>query len=216
MRTMAANAPEPPTPPPDWSRRGAGGTLAPMTGYRELAGPGHAHSARLCLQRPGAEDADAHHELHSDPDTNVHNPAGPTTDRAMNATELSGWIAEWDEHGLGYWMVRLSCDGGVVGVAGVRRTVVTGVKVFNLAYRFRPSSWGNGYAGEAAAAAVEAAARAEPSRQVAALIRPTNTASIRVAERAGLFYVRDIDKDGRPTALYMSLPLLWHNAPTVA
>ncbi|MEV0644221.1 GNAT family N-acetyltransferase [Phytomonospora sp. NPDC050363] len=176
-----------------------------IVSWEEPGGPGHVHTARLCLRRPRGEDALAHHEIHSDPATNLHNPAGPTLDPAANAADLASWRADWARDGIGYWMVRETCDGEVAGVGGVRRAAFD-VPVLNLYYRFRPSAWGRGYAGEVAGAGVEAARAFAPGLPVVAVLRPGNTASRRVAERAGLVFSRVLDKDGRPSELYVLDP----------
>ncbi|GLZ78642.1 GNAT family acetyltransferase [Actinorhabdospora filicis] len=174
-----------------------------MTTYDELDGPAHAHTARLCLRRPAPGDHTAMHEIHADPRTNEHNPGGPAGDPHETRAWLDGWIAEWDEHGLGYWSVRETCEGEVIGLTGVRRADIGGLASYNLAYRFRPETWGRGYAQEAADAAVTAAARADPARRVAAVLRPSNAPSRKIALRAGLSYAGMVDHHGEPAELYV-------------
>jgi RimJ/RimL family protein N-acetyltransferase len=53
-------------------------------------------------------------------------------------------------------------------------------------YRFHPSTWGRGYATEAAAALLQWAQESLPAELVVARIRPTNLASHRVATKIGL------------------------------
>ncbi|WP_051450931.1 GNAT family N-acetyltransferase [Actinospica robiniae] len=151
--------------------------------------PRHIHTDRLCLSAPTPADERAVAEIQGDPATNAFNPNGPTGPREA-AAMLVGWIADWDRDGVGYWVVRESggCAGEVVGVAGVRRTggLEADRAVYNLYYRFRPSAWGSGYAREAAAAAVRAAAEREEPALVLAVIREQNVPSARVAAAVGL------------------------------
>jgi RimJ/RimL family protein N-acetyltransferase len=53
-------------------------------------------------------------------------------------------------------------------------------------YRFHPSTWGQGYATEAAAGLLQWAQESLPTDLVVARIRPTNPASQRVATKIGL------------------------------
>ncbi|GIG64965.1 GNAT family N-acetyltransferase [Phytomonospora endophytica] len=175
------------------------------TTWPETGAAGHAHTERLCLRAPETTDARAHHELHSDPATNAHNPAGPSADPAANAAELDLWRASWTVDGLGYWMVRENCEGEVIGVGGVRRAFLDD-PVLNLYYRFRPTSWGRGYAVELALAAIEAARALIPGTPVVALIRPGNHASRKVAERAGLVFDRLVDRHDAPSEVYVLPP----------
>lgn len=154
----------------------------------------------MSLARPAITDLDDVHEIHADPETNRFNPAGPSTDLATTRQMLAGWLADWREHGVGYWMVRLPGAPQVIGVAGLRQTELDGETVRNLYYRFRPSAWGHGYALEAARAAIAGNEAGGPP--VVALIRPGNRPSRRVAERAGLRLHATIHHLGGPMALY--------------
>ena len=76
----------------------------------------------------------------------------------------------------------------MIGVAGVRRAedVDADHVTYNLYYRFRPAAWGNGFAREAGAAAIEVAAALDPSAVVVAVIHADNQPSARVATALGL------------------------------
>lgn len=65
--------------------------------------------------------------VHSDPRTNLHNPAGPDQDRAASSARLDEWVEHWDRHGFGYWVVEATsipssanARSPVVGFCGVR------------------------------------------------------------------------------------------------
>jgi RimJ/RimL family protein N-acetyltransferase len=151
---------------------------------------------RLCLDRPAADDVPALHAVHADPETNRHNPSGPATDLAQIRGMVDEWRQHWDEYGFGYWAVRESPDGAVIGVGGVRRRDIDGESVLNLYYRFAVVTWGHGYATELATEAVRLAARDLPGVPVVAIVHPDNVASRRVAERAGLHLVGSTRHNG--------------------
>ena len=71
-----------------------------------------------------------------------------------------------------------------------------GMKVLNLFYRFATSAWGQGYAGEAATMVTAWASRHVPDLPLIARVRPANTASQRVAIRAGLARAEHLDGTG--------------------
>lgn len=137
---------------------------------------------RLSLDRPTIGDLPAVHAIHADPRTNRHNPAGPATDLPASRRMVEEWLAHWDRFGFGYWAVRESPGGEVIGAGGVRHRD----GALNLYYRFAVSAWGRGFATELAIAAVRLAARDLPGVPVVAVVHPDNAASRRVAERAGL------------------------------
>jgi [ribosomal protein S5]-alanine N-acetyltransferase len=63
-------------------------------------------------------------------------------------------------------------------------------------YRFTPSAWGRGLAGEAATAVTAWASRQIPDLPLIARVRPANVASQRVAIRAGLTRAEHLDTTG--------------------
>ena len=70
-----------------------------------------------------------------------------------------------------------------------------------LGYAFSRAYWRNGYATEAAKAALEHCFRTGQQR-VVAIIDPENHASIRVAEKIGMKLERGIEWEGGPANLY--------------
>lgn len=148
---------------------------------------------RLLLRPPGPGDLDALVEVEVDPDTNRHRPGGaPGRDEVER--HLAEVLRSWAEHGVGYWVAEH--DGAIVGTGGLRPAVLHGQASWNLYYRFRPSAWGRGLAGELAEQAVRLAAEQQRRLPVVARTRPSNAAAQRVAERAGLQRRPDLDADG--------------------
>ncbi|MFE0024292.1 GNAT family N-acetyltransferase [Amycolatopsis sp. NPDC059021] len=138
---------------------------------------------RLVLRPLREEDRQAMVDIHTDPRTNRFNPDPP--DVATFSETYTAWLAHWAEHGFGYLAVTEAGGMEVLGVTGVRLREFCGERVLNLAYRYRPSAWGKGYAVEAAAAVVDWCARELPGIPVLASIAVTNKPSLRVAERLG-------------------------------
>jgi RimJ/RimL family protein N-acetyltransferase len=163
----------------------------------------HAHTGRLCLCEPGDEDTEAVHRIHADPATNVYNPAGPVQDIARTREMMELWRRGRAETGHGYWAVRESCDGPVLGVGGILPKTVEGIPVFNLYYRFTPGAWGRGYAAEVALAAIDLAAVGQ-ARPVLAVCHEDNAPSRRVAERAGMVPAGTVLHNGSPRLVYES------------
>jgi RimJ/RimL family protein N-acetyltransferase len=154
----------------------------------------HTHSARLRLDAPSTADLDDFYAIHGDARTWTYLPAGRHATRAASATKLDAIVAQWAADGLGYWSVRESESGPVVGVAGC--AVPPGFSWWNLYYRFAVSAQGHGYAAEVARRAIEAAHDVEPERPVVAYLLESNTASRRTTERLGLRQVwRGPDRD---------------------
>ncbi|MHB2250983.1 GNAT family N-acetyltransferase [Corynebacterium aurimucosum] len=143
---------------------------------------------RLNLSAPTDADIDAIYAIHSDACTYEHRPELAMKTRE-EATELArAWQANWRENQLGYYVVS-TLDGTTIGFAGVRHSEEAGEEVLNLYYRFAPESQGQGYAKEAAAAAIASARERFPQLPIVAIIDPTNEASIALALKLGLQHV---------------------------
>ncbi|MGN9837998.1 GNAT family N-acetyltransferase [Nonomuraea sp. H19] len=158
-------------------------------------------TARMLLYRVTVHDLASVHEIHSDPRTNVYNPAGPTLGLESSRAMLDLWLADWDERGLGYWAARPLGEPQVLGFGGLRHSVLDGNEVLNLYYRFRPSAWGQGYALELAEAALRLG---KGLGTIVAVIRDVNVPSRRVAERVGMRKDRTIPYGGVPSDVYVA------------
>lgn len=147
----------------------------------------HARTERLWLDVATVADVDDLHEIHADPQSWEHYPAGRHADRLMSEQMIVNGDRQWRDHGLGYWSVRDREGGPVVGRGGC--AVPAGSPWWNLYYRFGAAVHRRGYATEMAGAAIEAAHDTAPERPVLAYLLEHNEASRRTAERLGLHRV---------------------------
>ncbi|GAA2261452.1 GNAT family N-acetyltransferase [Kitasatospora cystarginea] len=170
---------------------------------------------RLSLFRPERVDLAAVLAVHGDPETNRHNPDGPMRSSEQGERWLRRWIEDWSRDGVGYFtVVRTSEPTQVIGFAGLKVATVgiargdrpvddahegpaDHVRALNLYYRFRPSSWGQGLAAEAARAALDHTRPHHPELPAYALIRADNLASLRLAARLGFQATGEVDAAGR-------------------
>jgi RimJ/RimL family protein N-acetyltransferase len=151
-------------------------------------------TARLLLRRPRESDLDAVFAIHSDPETNRFNPAGPMATRKQAEASLQGFLTHWREEGFGYWAVEgLAEPGYVIGFGGMVRKTLPDRQTLNLYFRFRPQAWGKGYASELTAAALDLAFGSLGESEVVGIVRPNNAPSIRALERGGLSFVGEIE-----------------------
>lgn len=149
-----------------------------MTNWR------HVRTERLWLDVATVADVPDLHEIHADPQSWEHFPAGRHADRLMSEQMVVNGDRQWATNGLGYWSVRDADGGHVVGRGGC--AVPDGSPWWNLYYRFGASVHRRGYATEMARAAIEAAHDIGPERAVLAYLLEHNEASRRTAERLGL------------------------------
>ena len=98
---------------------------------------------------------------------------------------LEGDRRHWEAFEFGPWVVLEQASGDYVGRVGLRWTEVEGRPAIEILWAIDPDRHGEGFATEAAAAAIELA-RERGIEEVIALVLPANSASLRVAEKVGL------------------------------
>lgn len=107
----------------------------------------------------------------------------------------------WLIHGAGWWAVEEKATGRLVGSVGAFfREDST---VMELGWNTYRAFWGQGFATEAAAAALHHALEVRREPTVRAVIASTNTSSLRVAERLGLTYEAETEIVGKAVGVYM-------------
>ncbi len=141
---------------------------------------------RLSLRRPVSADAPAVLGILSNPAVVRHNPSDLVTELEDVEALVERWQAHWDRYGFGNCSVFDESSGRLVGNCGVRWMTIREHRVLNLMYRFHQTTWGRGYATEAAGAALHWAEKSLPNHLVVARIRPMHTASQRVETKVGL------------------------------
>lgn len=155
-------------------------------------------TARLRFREMEEADLDAMAELLGDPEVMRHYPAPKMRDEALD------WIRwsrrNYAEHGYGLWVIETH-DGEFVGDCGLTRQPLDGGQVLEVGYHVVRRHWSRGYATEAARACVELGLR-EVGEPVHAIVVPTNAASMRVAEKAGLVRRRDAVVHGREAVVF--------------
>lgn len=101
-------------------------------------------------------------------------------------------------NGFCFWAVERQVDGALLGFCGLKRadapdSTVTGA--MEVGWRFREDAWGQGYAREAAVAALDAAFHRFAAEEVVALTVDGNAGSWRLMERLGMRRHEELDYD---------------------
>jgi [ribosomal protein S5]-alanine N-acetyltransferase len=126
--------------------------------------------------------------------------------RYGNGVQSREWVRDWlrncIEHdyqswGFGPYAVIEKSDGNVLGYCGLFYfSDIDGQAEIEIGYRLARSAWGKGYATEAALAVRDFAFTSLGIQRLIAMIDPANVASIRVAEKIGMNYEKEIMFEG--------------------
>ncbi|MCY1142356.1 GNAT family N-acetyltransferase [Actinoplanes sp. Pm04-4] len=145
---------------------------------------------RLFLSPFTLDDVDELHAILADPRTNTIG-SGPFTAIAQTEKWIRNRMAAERDHGLRWYAVRQKATDVLIGNCGLFR----GRADAEIGYLIHRPWQGRGFASEAVAAVLDEC-RSAGIGPVWAIIRPHNTFSIRIAERAGLRLAR-IESDER-------------------
>ncbi len=171
-------------------------------------GDGDARStARLLLRPPGPGDAPAYRALLMHP--TIGEWLRPPPLAPFEPDDGDAWLdsdaRHWERFGFGPWAVVERGTGDYLGRVGLRWSEIgerTGIEVL---WSIDPRRHGEGFAAEAAAAALDAAADLELD-PVFAMILPVNTASLRVAAKIGMERDGNVDHAGFDHLLFRAAP----------
>ena len=126
--------------------------------------------------------------------------------RFSDGVKTKEWVDAWLhtclEHyyqtwGFGPYAVVEKKSGDLIGYCGLFYFPdVNGQPEVELGYRLARSAWGHGYATEAAGSVRDYAFTTLGMKRLIAMIDPSNTASIHVAEKIGMHYENDVLFEG--------------------
>lgn len=144
--------------------------------------------------------------MYSDPETMRHIGDGSTTDLAGTRAAIEKWLVRWEANGIGFFVVERRDNQQVIGRAGFlvwdpetwTISELGDRSEVELGWALARRHWGHGYATEAALALRDWTDR----RRLISLIQHGNERSVRVAEKLGERYERDVEVRGVTTRLF--------------
>ena len=161
---------------------------------------------RLLLRKPQAEDAPGLLEAFADPEAMRYIGDGSTTDLAGAEEAVERWLERWQSWGIGMFVVERREDRRVLGRVGFLRwnpqTWEVGGSETEIGWGLAREHWQHRYATEAALALRDWALGERGLSRLISLIQHGNVPSVRVAEKLGEQYERDVEVRGLPTWLY--------------
>lgn len=148
---------------------------------------------RLLLRSFTQDDFEAYAEMMADAAVTRYLGPGLPMSRAEAWRQMAMFAGHWILRGYGVWAVEERATGRFIGRIGCHYP--EGFPAFEIAYTLARSSWGHGYARETLR-----------RTEIASIIRPANTGSIRVAELLGAVAAETVDFFGEPSVVYRYPP----------
>lgn len=159
-------------------------------------------TARLVLRPLERGDTEAYAAMRGDPEVWRWLPGGSAT--APEAAAAAGdrvtqFAAHWRQRGYGIWGV-FERSGALVGHCGLNH--LEQFDEVEVLYAFARRAWGQGYATEAARAAVDFGFGPAGLGRIIGLVHPDNRASQRVLEKLGMSYRHEVSFMGTRARYY--------------
>jgi [ribosomal protein S5]-alanine N-acetyltransferase len=155
---------------------------------------------RLRLRRLRMADLDDLAALYADPEVRRFYPEGTLT-REQTREELEHILTVYyAKYGFGLWATILRDTGELIGRCGLLPWVLEGQREVEVAYLLSRAHWGQGLATEAARAILDYGFATLDVPRLICLIDHDNAKSIRVAEKIGMTFDKEVD-DGQGLAL---------------
>jgi len=162
---------------------------------------------RLLLRTFTLEDAELVYNLNLDPEV-IRYTGDPLkdVDHARQVLEQT-ILPQYALYNHGRWAVHIKPELEFIGWCGLKNRPER--NEVDLGYRFIKSSWGKGYATEAAFACLKYGFEKLDLEKITGRAMPQNVGSLRVLEKCGMQYIREEIVDDHPAKTYEAVnPLI--------
>lgn len=154
---------------------------------------------RLILRASVVEDAPDLFEMDADPEVQRYTgdiiPAS-VTDTIYRIRNYP----DYEKYGYGRWTTVLKETGEIIGWCGLK--CLDDIDETDLGYRWKPKHWNKGYATEASLACLQYGFDELKLPQIIAQVLKENGASIRVLEKIGMTYWKELHTEDNPGLFY--------------
>jgi [ribosomal protein S5]-alanine N-acetyltransferase len=168
-----------------------------VSGHDELT----IETPRLRLRTMRADDVTSLLRVFTDPNV-MASFGGALFDQEQMRQWVGRNLEHQNEYGYGLFAIILKASGELIGDCGLEHMLIAGNPVVELGYDLRSEHWGQRLATEAAAAVRDYAFQTLGLPGLVSLIRLSNIASIRVAERIGMRPEAEITRFGHVYWIY--------------
>lgn len=156
-------------------------------------------TGRLTLRKFEITDKEYFFELNADPDVIKY-----TGDQAFESVDFAEKFLKnythYSQYGYRRWAVILKDNGTFTGWCGLKYNPE--IKEVDLGFRFFKKYWNKGYATEAGIACIQYGFNHLGVTKIIGRVMNNNIASIRVLEKAGLHFEKEIDFNGEAGSCY--------------
>lgn len=164
----------------------------PLSGYAKtviMETLNYFETSRLLFRQFSLADADLVYQLNSDAEVTRYT-LDPMVSRDQALQVLRDVILpQYAQNGFGRWAVHRKDNAAFIGWCGLKFRPE--MQEVDLGYRFAQSAWGQGFATESAAAALQQGFEKFRLQRIVGRALPENLASIKVLQKIGMKQIED-------------------------
>jgi RimJ/RimL family protein N-acetyltransferase len=161
---------------------------------------------RLILRRWREEDVAPMAAVNADPEVMRWIRDGSVRDEQQTRGGIQAWESEWESRGFGLFAVEIRSTGELAGFTGlsVPDYLPEVLPAVEIGWRLGRSHWGQGFATEAAAAALQFGFEEQGLERIVSIAQVGNDASERIMTKLGMHAVRETVNPtcGRPVRVF--------------
>ncbi|HUQ34543.1 MAG TPA: GNAT family N-acetyltransferase [Pyrinomonadaceae bacterium] len=162
--------------------------------------PPEVETERLRLRAFTPEDLNDLHLIFGDPQVMKYISGGTPRSREETEIGMGRTIEGWQRRGFGFWAVTSKDDDKLIGYCGL--ILLENTTEIEVAYGFKRSQWGKGFATEAARACLRFGFEELKLERIVAVVNHGNVASQRVLEKLSMTYRREVHHYGADLMYY--------------
>lgn len=148
---------------------------------------------RISIRELNVEDFDNLYEILSDPETMAHYPNPWSQQKTKDWIDWN--IESYKQNRFGMWALYCLESGKFIGECGITLQDIEGEPLPEIGYHVHKSRWGRGYATEAAKECLEYGFNNLGLDIIYTYAKSTNKASLKVAEKNGMKYIKTFKKE---------------------
>jgi ribosomal-protein-alanine N-acetyltransferase len=159
---------------------------------------------RLILRQVTPADAADLYRIYTDPENMKFMGRQPDSIEFEREHIQKHIVNYYEKYGFGLWATVLKPNNQLIGRCGLLYQQIEGSQELEVTYLLDKSYWGRGLTTEAARGIIRLGFEKYQFPRIVALINPDNAASVRVAEKIGMKYERDVSyKEFGTVAMYV-------------
>jgi RimJ/RimL family protein N-acetyltransferase len=169
---------------------------------------------RMLLRPPVMVDLDNLAEIYRDPEVMRYRLFSQPPSLKQTHEFLKSYLAHWEQHGFGRWATIYKANQRLIGHCGLE--YVTSLDEVEVNYLLAREYWGRGLATESAIALLRYGFETLQFDQLVALAKPENLASLRVMEKIGMQYEKNIQLYGVQWSFYRIKRDQWQYSKSIS